>query len=1211
MESSGITIKGRDLPGAVKVIPEGLSEMISLRESHEFKLKETSSSSMSSNSSMLRSSSNNTSSSFAQSSNRPAAAPVRPEDTLRFNQALSSMSSGTYRSFGTSETTTSMSSSSKTETHGLTICQENLKSTLQSAISDLEVDLGRESLEDNSSELPELAPLSLSKDDNNVASDVATVESELLNSISSSLVNNEGHSPKISGVSRRDPRLMYTDSSFYNPKHHPSVAEQVQMAHRLSCSLYEPGNRSSTGQDMFLKRALHSENWSTTSEEVIGNGEGNGRAPGTTHDAVPNLKLVMNPEGRTWELADMGPEVLPPPNPLTPEIAQSVVQNLENTSSRGGELFAKRRRKAADWVVDEENLGKNNANIGVADSSNIGLSEPSMAESSSVSVEADQRKARMEAFADETRMKADQGMEMRRAMEESLSNREMPILSTGTSNPYMQNMNWSIHNAQGIDVWTSPAPKSWTSFAEKAQSYNSHLVQDLQLKKGALHKAEAPLGGIPMEPKASQGSLPPKPSPVINADLQKAQMSSSAEGMSSGSKSISSSSKVESQSIKKQAVERKVLQPGPMEKPLSKGMSASEPLGPPPSAASLTDLERSKREEYESWFKTQEALQEKMEYDCLVKYSEDHMRAGEDLKGSNGAGAVELSAMNPGFLSQAPSSQGPLLSKEIISSSSASHASAASSKVTFSSQQSITDDQLNKIYKEVCLDKQTPGLSLLGDEITGKTPFGPLVPLSEPPMEQSLHRQTKEESSSSMITSSLQAQNNGYPSYAQGSVFAADPPSLSLSLNANPPSQFPEQTPIQSRQSQPSLDQHQTELGNQSMSSLASQMQSNSFMTSSEQPSFQPEPHQQLASNQQSESVEQQAMSSLASQMQSNSFMTSDQGSSYQQPAAFEKQEVLSKAFQSGSEQFRPALDLGSSDFGDSLNSFSGSQFNAASNGYSSSDMTNSRPLEASSLAPGPEVPKAPAPPPKMELRKSASPAEAVIKRRSESKARSSSKDRQRVDLFNGFDQAAEPCMDYEKRSVRNLVDRFSKTKPGSLPSQYLPQQYSKNFEPPLNYLKKSDAPPSGKPPLKKKEAAEPEEEKGNPALIPDRPRASVLDFLLMPEDGEERGEGRNELKKGREGGEEGSEIVLGEGEMTSGDILDPSTLLSGEELESLVGRTGSNLAVEDSQLTEEMGKWDNHNTIARGWQSASANYVPVTFRKKYHVSKTPLASSS
>merc|ERR1719461_1270724 len=61
-----------------------------------------------------------------------------------------------------------------------------------------------------------------------------------------------------SSLKRRNPRQMFTDSSFYSPKFHPSVAEQVEMAHRLSSSLYEDGNKMSKGQEMYMKRAKKS-----------------------------------------------------------------------------------------------------------------------------------------------------------------------------------------------------------------------------------------------------------------------------------------------------------------------------------------------------------------------------------------------------------------------------------------------------------------------------------------------------------------------------------------------------------------------------------------------------------------------------------------------------------------------------------------------------------------------------------------------------------------------------------------------------------------------------------------------------------------------------------------------------------------------------------------------------------------------------------------
>merc|ERR1719347_613339 len=39
-------------------------------------------------------------------------------------------------------------------------------------------------------------------------------------------------------LKRRDPRKMFTDSSFYNAAHHPTVADQVEMAHRLSSAMF-------------------------------------------------------------------------------------------------------------------------------------------------------------------------------------------------------------------------------------------------------------------------------------------------------------------------------------------------------------------------------------------------------------------------------------------------------------------------------------------------------------------------------------------------------------------------------------------------------------------------------------------------------------------------------------------------------------------------------------------------------------------------------------------------------------------------------------------------------------------------------------------------------------------------------------------------------------------------------------------------------------
>ncbi len=103
------------------------------------------------------------------------------------------------------------------------------------------------------------------------------------------------------------------------------------MAHKLSSSLYDDGNKLSKGQEMYLKRAKKAQKWvhgakgangelpfnhrfslqitpATTDEPDFDNNE-DGEMP--RHDKVPNLKLVMNPEGKLHDWTDLPREELP------------------------------------------------------------------------------------------------------------------------------------------------------------------------------------------------------------------------------------------------------------------------------------------------------------------------------------------------------------------------------------------------------------------------------------------------------------------------------------------------------------------------------------------------------------------------------------------------------------------------------------------------------------------------------------------------------------------------------------------------------------------------------------------------------------------------------------------------------------------------------------------------------------------------------------
>merc|ERR1712051_208063 len=68
--------------------------------------------------------------------------------------------------------------------------------------------------------------------------------------------------------------------------------------------------------------------------------------------------------------------------------------------------------------------------------------------------------------------------------------------------------------------------------------------------------------------------------------------------------------------------------------------------------------------------------------------------------------------------------------------------------------------------------------------------------------------------------------------------------------------------------------------------------------------------------------------------------------------------------------------------------------------------------------------------------------------------------------------------------------------------------------------------------------------------------------------------------------------------------IIDPSAILRGSE--GADGRATSEGILNQSTVQGEtdkiLNKWDNHNTIARGWAGVQANYHHVTFRKMYNV---------
>merc|ERR1719225_1334954 len=265
---------------------------------------------------------------------------------------------------------------------------------------------------------------------------------------------------------KKDPKKMFTDSSFYNSKYHPTIADQVEMAHKLSSAMFNEQNKGTKGAKMYLTRM---ENSGGFGDEV------------PKHDNVPNMKLVMNPEGKVHVWDDLPPEQRPnmgqlathaAPNLSLPDVADPVAESLQAGVGIGGELFNKRKQKADSWIVDESTIGRINPGA-VADKfiqEQFEQQQKQQIQHEQLAAkEADQLQQQREAqqtFIQQQQFKQEQSMEVRRIQEMAQQQIDFPQDFQHTSlkaRSYTPSLDLGCHNVQGINVWANTAPRGWGS----------------------------------------------------------------------------------------------------------------------------------------------------------------------------------------------------------------------------------------------------------------------------------------------------------------------------------------------------------------------------------------------------------------------------------------------------------------------------------------------------------------------------------------------------------------------------------------------------------------------------------------------------------------------------------------------------------------------------------------------------------------------------
>ncbi|KAG8181188.1 hypothetical protein JTE90_010959 [Oedothorax gibbosus] len=165
-------------------------------------------------------------------------------------------------------------------------------------------------------------------------------------------------------------KKMFTSSSFFDEPEalYPTVEEQVEMAKKIADSLTVDTNQKSKGANMFYKRVKKSTKWIHEGPEPSDeSGSETPDIPGVeppTPDPsqVPfrpskgptKLKLVMDSRHPIdlKELKSTG-LVFNEHNVISPQICHGLVKDLHSPVGKGAALFAKRKKKSEDWVVDE------------------------------------------------------------------------------------------------------------------------------------------------------------------------------------------------------------------------------------------------------------------------------------------------------------------------------------------------------------------------------------------------------------------------------------------------------------------------------------------------------------------------------------------------------------------------------------------------------------------------------------------------------------------------------------------------------------------------------------------------------------------------------------------------------------------------------------------------------------------------------------------
>merc|ERR1719228_793665 len=210
---------------------------------------------------------------------------------------------------------------------------------------------------------------------------------------------------------------------------------------------------------MFLSRVQNAGAWVHN-----GNGDEEIDLP-DNHGKPPSLKHVMNPEGRTVEWGDVSQEeqanmeMMAERSAINITKPDPIAESLNAEAGKGGELFAKRRKKAENWVVDESTVGRATPSA---------FADKFVQKQQQVSQEQQQinianQQQQQQQYQQQQRMTQSHvtSHQAEIKMQDQIDfpeNFQHTSLKARSNTPILD---LSCHNVQGINVWANTAPRGW------------------------------------------------------------------------------------------------------------------------------------------------------------------------------------------------------------------------------------------------------------------------------------------------------------------------------------------------------------------------------------------------------------------------------------------------------------------------------------------------------------------------------------------------------------------------------------------------------------------------------------------------------------------------------------------------------------------------------------------------------------------------------